>query len=82
MSALRLCGVSAELRLVLNFQFNSPVSQSCTSDQDIPTSIGVRRVPDHNDVLEVQLDEHFSEIVGVLIHIVALPRLRRSWQQS
>ena len=35
----------------------------------------LRRVPDHNDVLEVQLDEHFSEIVGVLIHIVALPRL-------
>jgi hypothetical protein len=32
-------------------------------------------VPDHNDVLEVQLDEHFSEIVGVLVHIVALPRL-------
>jgi hypothetical protein len=73
--ALRSCGVPAELRLVLNLQFNSPVSQSCTSDQDIPTSIGVRRVPDHNDVLEVQLDEHFSEIVGVLIHIVALPRL-------
>ena len=72
--ALRSC-VPAELRLVLNLQFNSPVSQSCTSYQDIPTSIGVRRVPDHNDVLEVQLDEHFSEIVGVLIHIVALPRL-------
>ena len=33
-------------------------------------------MPDHNDVLEVQLDEHFSEIVGAyLIHIVALPRL-------
>jgi hypothetical protein len=33
------------------------------------------RMPDDNDVLEVQLDDQFSEIVGVLVHIVALPRL-------
>jgi hypothetical protein len=33
------------------------------------------RMPDDDDVLEVQLDDQFSEIVGVLVHIVALPRL-------
>jgi hypothetical protein len=33
------------------------------------------RMPDDNDVPEVQSDDQLSEIIGKLVHIVAVPRL-------